>query len=64
MGILVAPSPGDLTQASGTVRTVQGDIAVAWRRDGDRFRCKVQTPAGLPVEIRAPAGTVLVKNPP
>ena len=40
--IRIAPVPGYLTEASGTVRTPKGDIRVSWEKQGERLSLDVR----------------------
>ncbi|WP_217594714.1 alpha-L-rhamnosidase C-terminal domain-containing protein [Cohnella sp. GbtcB17] len=56
--ISVAPRPGSLRWASGTVPTKAGPVEVAWRiDDDDRFRLRIHAPSGIPVRVTLPDGT-------
>jgi alpha-L-rhamnosidase len=45
--IEIAPCPGDLEWARGSVPTARGDVAVSWKRDGDSFRLECELPDGV-----------------
>jgi alpha-L-rhamnosidase len=51
----VRPHPlGDLEHAAYAINTVRGRVAVAWRRDGDRFDLEVEVPDGTTAAILLP----------
>lgn len=50
----VAPHPGGLAFATGTVPTPKGVIRVEWRKN-DKFALSVQLPPGLAAKVRLPA---------
>ncbi len=50
----VAPHPGGLAFATGTVPTPKGVIRVEWRKS-DKFALSVQLPPGLAAKVRLPA---------
>lgn len=50
----IAPHPGDLAFADGTVPTPRGAIQVAWRRT-PQFNVTATLPPGMQAEIRLPA---------
>ena len=52
--ITIRPQICDLTWAKGTVPTPQGDVAVAWKREGDKFSLDVTVPAGAEAEVILP----------
>jgi hypothetical protein len=51
--IQVRPCAGTLGWARGRVPHPLGNIQVAWERDGDRLRIRVEAPEGVPVEIQS-----------
>jgi alpha-L-rhamnosidase len=51
---------GDLTHAKATVRTVQGVIASAWKKDGNALTLEVTIPAGARAKVCVP--TMGLKN--
>jgi hypothetical protein len=51
----VSPEPADLAWARGVIPTVQGDIAVEWRREGSTFALRVGVPMSARVELSVPA---------
>jgi len=53
--IQVRPCAATLTWARGVVPHPCGDVAVEWRREGERLSVSVRAPAGVPVEV-TPAG--------
>jgi hypothetical protein len=54
--IAVAPKPGPLDWARGTVNTPRGPLHVEWRVDRDIFKLTVRGPAGIPLRIELPNG--------
>jgi hypothetical protein len=52
----IAPLPGALKEAKGTVPTPQGDITAAWKSLKTEFRLEVKTPKGCGTTIRVPLG--------
>jgi hypothetical protein len=54
----VAPHRCGLTHAKGKVCTPRGHVEVSWRVDGHRFSLEANTPAGTPVHVRLPDGTL------
>ena len=55
--VIIAPVPlAGVDEARGTMPTCRGPVAVAWRRDGQRFALKARVPEGMPAEIRLPTG--------
>jgi hypothetical protein len=54
--VIVAPTPvGDLAWAKGTYRSVNGDISVSWKRDGEKFSLDVEIPANVEATVMLPA---------
>lgn len=53
--IALAPQPGGLQWAQGTVQTPQGLVLVSWELQADDFRLDVQLPAELPYTLHLPA---------
>ena len=53
--IHVRPCAAKLTWARGVVPHPLGEVAVEWRREGERLRVSVRAPAGVPVVV-APTG--------
>lgn len=53
--VVLAPQPGGLTQADGTVYTRHGPIAISWRIECGQMQIEVRLPAGVPYEKREPA---------
>ncbi len=51
----VAPNPGDLKWARGTVPTPRGDILVEWARDEQKFDLSVTVPEGATADVALPA---------
>jgi hypothetical protein len=51
----VAPSPGGLDAAEGTVQTPQGPVEVKWMREGGRIAVDVALPRELPLTVSLPA---------
>ena len=52
--VAIAPHPGDLTFADGTVPTPRGTVKVAWRV-APNFRLSVVLPKGMAAQVRLPA---------
>ncbi len=53
--LVIAPQiVRDLTHASGSVRTVRGDVASSWSRSGDSARLDVTVPVGSEAEVVIP----------
>jgi hypothetical protein len=50
----ISPHCADLPEASGTVPTPHGPIAVAWQRHAGQCRVKVTAPAACQLEFRPP----------
>ena len=48
---LFSPHPGDLTEASGRLRTPHGDIAAQWTLADGRYRLCLEIPAGVRVRV-------------
>lgn len=59
---LVAPHPGDLDSASGTVPTPLGPIHVRWRRSHAEFVVEATTPRNMPVIFVLPYTGRLLRN--
>ena len=57
---LAAPTGGTLTWAEGRYPSARGDIAVAWRREGDRFALEIDVPAGAECDVVLPPGCTAV----
>jgi hypothetical protein len=55
--VRVRPHLLDLSYARGRVPTVRGDVAVAWRREGERVLCDVELPPDTPGVLVSPDGT-------
>jgi hypothetical protein len=49
------PHPGDLAWAQGAVPTPAGLVRFSWRRDGARWRLRLEPPAALRARVGAPA---------
>lgn len=59
--VTIAPQPlGRVTRACGSVPTCRGQVAAAWRRDGERLTLKARVPAGVPAHVVLPDGTTHV----
>jgi alpha-L-rhamnosidase len=54
--VLVAPVPGSLEHARATYRSVRGEIASAWRRDGVAFELEVTIPPNVSATVIVPGG--------
>jgi len=55
--IQIAPNPGDLSWAEGTVAIPQGHVHVRWElQEEGEFSLSVMAPAGIPVNIAFPNG--------
>lgn len=53
--VTIAPQPvGDLTRLRTTYRSLYGEIAVEWHRDGDRFTLDVRLPANCRADVILP----------
>ncbi len=52
----VAPHPGDLTQANGSVPTPMGDVKLAWTVNAGVIDISVTCPAGMEVQVQIPEG--------
>lgn len=53
----IAPQPGGgLSWAKGNVNTPYGRIRVSWTIENDRFKLKIEVPAGTRCEIILPSG--------
>ncbi|MDF2922181.1 MAG: alpha-L-rhamnosidase [Paenibacillaceae bacterium] len=55
--LLVAPRPGPLEWAKGTVTTPHGPVDVEWSIVKEQFQLTLTCPAGLPVMVELPDGT-------
>ncbi|QUQ63959.1 alpha-L-rhamnosidase-related protein [Kutzneria sp. CA-103260] len=55
-GYEIAPEPGGLPSAEGSLRTPLGDIHVSWHQDRDTFTLRVNAPPAAIAGIRLPAG--------
>jgi len=53
--VLLAPRPGDLQWACGTVSTPQCVVRVAWEQNAASFAIDVQMPAGCGYRVELPA---------
>jgi hypothetical protein len=60
--IVVAPRPEGLDWARGKVPIPQGEVSVDWRIEAGRFHLTVEAPAGIPLELRLPDGSVMVTD--
>ncbi len=49
---LIAPQPGDLTWAQGTVPTPHGLIELSWRRGGEKLTLTVTVPPGTTAHVK------------
>lgn len=56
--IRIEPRPCGLEHARGRVCTPRGVVSVAWRRAGSRLAVEGQAPAGTPVTVVLPDGTM------
>ncbi|MBC8080047.1 MAG: alpha-L-rhamnosidase N-terminal domain-containing protein [Gorillibacterium sp.] len=54
--IRIEPCFGSLEWASGTVPCSVGEVAVAWRKEGDLIHLEWSSPEGIPVRIILPNG--------
>jgi alpha-L-rhamnosidase len=54
--ITVAPEPGDLTWARGTVPTEAGPVHVRWSRTDSAFLAEVDVPEGCCADVHLPFG--------
>jgi hypothetical protein len=54
----VVPRLCGLAHARGRVCTPRGPVAVAWRRTGGRFEIEIDVPAGTPVHLTLPDGSL------
>jgi hypothetical protein len=54
--VLIAPVPGELEWARASYRSVRGEIASAWRHDGDEFELEVTLPPNLSGTVVLPYG--------
>ena len=52
--IAIRPQLCDLTWAKGSVPTPHGDVAVSWKREGNKLSLDVTVPAGTEAEIILP----------
>lgn len=52
--VRIAPVPGYLTQASGTVRTPVGDIIVSWKIEDGDFLMKYEAPKEVEIVVLQP----------
>jgi len=52
----IAPQPGNLQKARGIYATVNGNIHVNWRTQGETFELHVELPPGVEADILAPPG--------
>jgi hypothetical protein len=52
----VAPHRCGLGHARGNVCTPRGNISVAWKVEGARFRIEIDAPAATPVHVKFPNG--------
>ncbi len=52
--VLIAPEPGDLKFASGKTKGPEGEIAVDWRKEAERFRIDARIPVGTRAQIVLP----------
>jgi hypothetical protein len=57
--IVIKPTPvGDVTWARARYKSIRGDIACSWRRDGDEFALDVVIPANATATVYLPAQSV------
>lgn len=56
--IRIQPQPLDLTYAKGSAPTPHGDVSVAWKIKNGIFSIEVTAPAGIPVNVILPDGSV------
>jgi hypothetical protein len=54
--VRVAPQPGPLEWADGTVITPRGPVRVSWRRSDGPFSIEVTAPPGVPLTVVTPEG--------
>ncbi len=54
--VVIAPKPGSLTSAEGTLETPHGRVVSRWRKTGDRFRLETQIPKGVEAVAILPSG--------
>ncbi len=54
--VTVAPHPGDLTNACGTLPTPYGDIAISWSVKSGSMDVSVTCPAGVDADVQVPEG--------
>lgn len=54
--VIIAPEPGELEWARVVYRSVRGQIASAWRREGDELRLEVEIPANVTATVVVPGG--------
>jgi alpha-L-rhamnosidase len=54
--VTIAPVPGELEWARASYRSVRGEIASAWRRDGDGFELEVRIPPNVTATVVLPYG--------
>ncbi len=52
--VTIAPRPGNLAWARGSVPTGAGDVTVSWKRDGQRFKIECNLPTGVEGTIAIP----------
>jgi hypothetical protein len=58
--LLIEPRLGDLTEASGTVVTEFGPVAVSWKQEGDHWNYTIDTARlqqGIAARLRLPVGS-------
>jgi alpha-L-rhamnosidase len=56
--VIVRPRPsGGLTHAEGTLDSMHGRIATAWRREGDRLSLEVTIPTNTSAMVFVPAAS-------
>jgi alpha-L-rhamnosidase len=54
--IVIAPEPaGDLEWAKATYKSIRGDIACMWRREGEQLTLTVTIPANTTATVHVPA---------
>jgi alpha-L-rhamnosidase len=52
--VVIEPVPGGLTAASGSYRSIRGEIAVEWSSADDRFRLAATVPPNLTATVVVP----------
>jgi hypothetical protein len=54
--ILIAPNPGTLSSAEGTLQTPRGRVVSRWRKDGGMFYLETEIPEGVRAVAVLPSG--------